>query len=434
MGSSGTFGGEMNREGKASGFVRVVDLKGGPAYYAQLRLPDGRRIQRKLGWVWAKRSRPPDRYLTRAQAEARLQAILSGKDESVQIKPQPGSEVTFGMAAAEWMRYVKHDRKRRPSTVQDYRRELKQRLIPEFGEDTPLTEITTDDVDAFRERMLAEGTLSARTINKRLQQLHAVFKRAQRAFGLQVNPVTNAERQPFKRSGDFRALEPVEVQRLAANAVTEQDAALFEVAAFSGLRLGELRGLRWSDIDWMRRLIHVRRSYTRHEIGPTKSGKVRSVPLVDQAARALDRLSHREHFTDDEDLVFTNDVGDAFEESAMRRRFYLALKRAGIEHIRFHDLRHTFGTIAVQAFTLTDVRAFMGHADIATTMIYIHHVPQNDAAEKLSELLDARTSDEAGCEMGAKSRTGEEDDDPETRLCRKKMMPEEGLEPPTRGL
>ena len=90
----------------------------------------------------------------------------------------------------------------------------------------------------------------------------------------------------------------------------------------------------------------------------------------------------------------------------MRRRFYLALKRAGIEHIRFHDLRHTFGTIAVQAFTLTDVRAFMGHADIATTMIYIHHVPQNDAAEKLSELLDARTSDEAGCEMGAKSRTG----------------------------
>ena len=157
----------------------------------------------------------------------------------------------------------------------------------------------------------------------------------------------------------------------------------------------------------MHRLVHVRRSFTRHEIGPTKSGKVRSVPLVDQAARALDRLSRREHFTGEDDLVFVNAVGDAIEESAMRRRFYAALKRAGLGHIRFHDLRHTFGSIAVQAFQLTDVKAFMGDADIQTTMVYVHHVPQNDAAEKLSRLLDERMSDEVGCEMGAKSGTGE---------------------------
>ncbi len=404
----------MSGEREASGFVRTVNLKSGPAFYAQIRLPDGTRKQRKLGRVWARRSRAPAGFLTRTQAEARLQTILAGKDETFPIRPKPGSEVTFGMAAREWMRYVEHDRKRRPSTVQDYHRELYQRLIPEFGADTPLTEITTKDIDAFRERMLAEDAVSARTINKRLQQLHAVFKRAQRAFGLEHNPVTNAERQPFKRSGDFRALEPIEVKQLAANAVTDQDAVLFEFAAFSGLRLGELRGLRWGDVDWLNRLIHVRRSYTRHEIGPTKSGKVRSVPLVDQAARAIEQLSHREEFTGEEDLVFVNEVGDAFEESAMRRRFYTALKRAGIPHIRFHDLRHTFGTIAVQAFPLTDVKAFMGHADIATTMIYIHHVPQNDAAEKLSKLLDARTSEEVGCEMGAKSEEGEDPDEVES--------------------
>jgi integrase len=413
LGTGGTFG-EVNREGKPSGFVRVVELKGGPAFYAQLRLPNGRRIQRRLGWVWSKRSRPPAGYLTRAQAEARLQAILSGQDESVPIKPKRGSEATFGMAAAEWMRYVEHDRKRRPSTVQDYRRELAQRLIPEFGADTPLTEITTDRIEEFREKMVGEGRLSPRTINKRLQQLHSVFRRAQRVFGLQINPVANAERQPFKRSGDFRALAPSEVALLAANADNDQDAALFEIAAFTGLRLGELRGLRWSDVDWMHRLVHVRRSYTRHEVGPTKSGKVRSVPLVDQAARALDRLSRREHFIGEDDLVFVNAVGEAIEESAMRRRFYRALKRAGLEHVRFHDLRHTFGTIAVQAFPLTDVKAFMGHADIQTTMVYVHHVPQNDAADKLSRLLDERMSDKVGCEMGAKSGTGEEDADPET--------------------
>ena len=79
--------------------------------------------------------------------------------------------------------------------------------------------------------------------------------------------------------------------------------------------------------------------------------------------------------------------------SALRRRFYAARDRAALEPIRFHDLRHTFGTIAVQAFPLTDVEAFMGHADIQTTMIYIHHVPQRDAAEKLSRRVELRTQE-----------------------------------------
>ncbi len=68
----------------------------------------------------------------------------------------------------------------------------------------------------------------------------------------------------------------------------------------------------------------------------------------------------------------------------------------------------------MQAFPLTDVKAFMGHADIQTTMVYVHHVPQNDAADKLSRLLEARMEEEVGCEMGAKSGSGEEGADPET--------------------
>ena len=56
--------------------------------------------------------------------------------------------------------------------------------------------------------------------------------------------------------------------------------------------------------------------------------------------------------------------------------------------MRLHDLRHTFGTLAVQAFPLSDVKAYMGHADIATTMIYVHHVPQHDAADRLGRLVE----------------------------------------------
>ena len=190
----------------------------------------------------------------------------------------------------------------------------------------PAPAITTADIDAYREQLLAEGRLRPRTINKRLAQLHAIFKRAQRVYGLEANPAALAERQPYRRSGDFQVLEPRDVELLAASASNEQDAVIFTVAAFSGLRLGELRGLRWGDVGWMLRLIHVRRSYVEHGESAPKSGRVRSVPLVDQAARALDRLSRREHWTDDDDLVFVNPTGGHIEDSALRRRFYDALE------------------------------------------------------------------------------------------------------------
>lgn len=105
----------------------------------------------------------------------------------------------------------------------------------------------------------------------------------------------------------------------------------------------------WGDIDWSRPLIFVRRSFTVDDDGPTKSGKVRSVPFVAQAARALERLAGGSGGWAMTIGIFVNDVGDEIESSALRRRFYRPLENAGLDHIRFHYLGHTFGTIAVQA-------------------------------------------------------------------------------------
>jgi integrase len=93
--------------------------------------------------------------------------------------------------------------------------------------------------------------------------------------------------------------------------------------------------------------------------GAPKSGRVRSVPMIDQVAVALDQLSRRNGWTGEEDLVFVSPAGEHIEDSALRRRFYAALKAAGLKHIRFHDLRHSLGTLAVQVFPLTDVKAYM---------------------------------------------------------------------------
>lgn len=108
---------------------------------------------------------------------------------------------------------MENDRKRRTSTVRDYRDAVRARLKPALREATPIEDITTKDIDAFRAGLV--DTLSPRTINKLLVILHGIFKRAQRTHGLATNPVAGAERQSQRRSGDFRVLDPGEVVLLA---------------------------------------------------------------------------------------------------------------------------------------------------------------------------------------------------------------------------
>jgi integrase len=162
------------------------------------------------------------------------------------------------------------------------------------------------------------------------------------------------------------------------------------VAAFAGLRLGELLALRWCDVYLTNRLVHVRWSRVQGQADRPKSHRVRSVPLTDQVARALDALSRREHFTGDDDLVFCRADGEHLDGDQLRKRYKAALAAAGLKLIRLHDPRHSFGTLAVQGFELPEVRAYMGHKDVATTMRYVHHVPRHDAADRLTALAEAR--------------------------------------------
>lgn len=373
-----------------SGHVRVQRGKRGDVYYAKWRGLDGRQRQRRLGRVWKEKGRPPDGYLTRRMAEAALRELLADAQRGV-LPGVSRTGATFGDAVAEWLRYTEEDRRRRHSTVRDYAG-VGRTLLADFGEDEPLERFTTERVESYRARLVREGRLSARTVNKRLVALHGIFRRAQKVWGLSTNPAAGVERQPLKRSGDFDVLEPDEVRLLALAAETEDDAAFLLVAAFTGLRLGEMLALTWRDVDFGKRLVRVRRSVTRGRVGAPKSGKVRSVPLIDEAARALDGLSRRERFTADDDLVFPSAAGGHRNDATLRRAFHEARERAGLRRVRLHDLRHTFGTLAVAAFPLSDVQAYMGHADVTTTMIYVHFRPAEDAAERLGRAIESRSA------------------------------------------
>jgi integrase len=380
--------------------------------------------------VWTGKGQAREGYLTKLQADRMLDELLvEARKVGPGARRAVGQQVTFADAAAEWLRYVEHDRQRRATTLRDYRHVVDRVLVPTFGE-LPLTDQTSEMVDAFRAHHVDEGRLKARTINKYLVLLNGILKRAQRHYGLTTNAAAGVERQPVRRATEFRVLSGEEVELLArtirggthhakaqrkltnaelrARRVSDtQDAGLILTAAYAGLRLGELRALRWRDVDFERRIIHVRRAFTQANEDVPKSGRARAVPMVDQVARALDGLSRRKQWTAPDELVFPNPTGGFLEDSALRRRYYRALKQAKIKHLRFHDLRHTFGTLAVQEFPLSDVKAYMGHADIATTMIYVHHVPQHDAADRLSARLAKTSTAAAARERAAQVVDGE---------------------------
>ena len=109
--------------------------------------------------------------------------------------------------------------------------------------------------------------------------------------------------------------------------------------------------------------------------------------MVPEVAQALAKLGQRQLWTGDDDFVFVGPTGSYIDYSATVKAYKRALRRAGLRAIKFHGLRHSFGTLAVQGFPLSDVQAWMGHADIQTTMRYVHHIPKHDAAERLGELV-----------------------------------------------
>ena len=339
-------------------------------------------MQKKLGPAWTERGRPPAGYLSKRTAEDWLRSTLDEARRGV-LPGMVKTGATFADAAAEWLRYVEHDRGRKPSTVEGYRAIVRSQLLPEFGE-RPIESITTPMVETWISRM----DRSASTRTKALVLLHGIFKRARRVYDLPVNPVADVERPPMSRSGDIEVFSPEEVMALVRAAADEQDAAIFLTAAFSGLRRGELLALRWRDVDFTGSLIRVRASYAAGQVTTPKSGKVRSVPMAPDVAKALAKLGERGYKTGDDDLVFVGQLGSFVDPSALRRRYDAAVKRAGLRKLRFHDLRHTFGTRMIAKADIRRVQEWMGHADVQTTMKYLHYVPRDDDARLVAEAFE----------------------------------------------
>jgi integrase len=160
---------------------------------------------------------------------------------------------------------------------------------------------------------------------------------------------------------------------------------MVRVSAYAGLRLGELLALRGRDVDFAGQSITIGRALSAGVETSTKSGRIRRVPMSDQAAAALDRVTRRDNFTDADELVFCNAIGRTVDQSALRRRFRRVQDAAELRPLRWHDLRHTYGSLlAADGVDLVAIQSAMGHSALTTTGRYLHARPASEQAARFT--------------------------------------------------
>lgn len=217
--------------------------------------------------------------------------------------------------------------------------------------------------------------------------------------------------KPIPKEMEFFDENQVQQMLIVAHAKSDRFFALYHLAVSTGMRQGELLGLKWADLDWEQGLLHVQRQLTKKKGGgfeftapKTKAG-TRRLNLGDSALRVL--RDHRQHQHlemqaagdewQDNDLIFQSLIGTPFDRDNLRKCFRLILKDAGLPRIRFHDLRHTAATLMLNhSIPVIVVSRRLGHARPSITLdIYGHLIPnkQKEVARLMDQLLTPITID-----------------------------------------
>jgi integrase len=431
----------------------VVEREDGPVYYAKWR-HDGRQMKRRVGRAWIvrgnageeerrrtrhdgwikRRGRVGEGYLCEDEAVALIPALIAEHEADrkraceEQLREEE-REILFDEIAQAWLAHRIAVVGIKRTTRNDYETMLlrpddrpkkrgrapRARVMSKFGGRLAAS-ITTREIARWLNELDRDPELSARSVNKHRMVLNSIYRYACRenTYGLADNPAARTEKRREADPAEIITYTPAEVEAIARAASggphrdnhlrlsdeelavrkleDDQDACVVLGAAFCGLRLGECLGLRWRHVIWEAQRLHIQRSYVLGEEDSTKGRRGRTVPLADQPAQALARLSQRPMFTRPADLVFCSRTGEHLDSSALRRRYKAARDAAVAENpdmpsLRFHDLRHTFGTLAAQGFDLVNVQAMMGHADSRTTSRYLHARPAAEDAAKLSRIF-----------------------------------------------
>jgi len=344
----------------------------------QYRDATGRYIKETLG---------PEPVWNRSKAERELGKRLAAVEEHGYRKPD---KLTFDAFTKRFQEEYLPGRNLKPTTLENYRYILDGHLLPHFGR-RKLADLEAEPelIDSYISQKAQQG-LSPKTIHNHLLLLNLMLRRATVWRLIRTNPVASIDR-PRLCPPEMNVLTEIEIARLAAAYdqlshdadENERDwwqlaKALILVALGTGLRRGELLGLRWSAVDMLEGKIEVREALVRGKPSSPKSRASRRViELGSRTRTVLEQQWQRTAHSDDADLVFCHpDLGTPLDPSKLARCYLKpALKQAAItKPFRpFHDLRHTSLThTAAAGNPQIYVQARAGHAQGSITERYMH--------------------------------------------------------------
>jgi integrase len=291
------------------------------------------------------------------------------------------------VTVAEWgRRWLDGHAAVKPSTHARYESLMRVHVVPYWGS-RPLRNVNVADVETWLSLMTRRG-LSASSVRQAYRVLSLILEHAVRAGRLPRNPATGAS-LPRARRAEKRFLAHAEVERLAAAAGS--DGLVIEVLAYTGLRFGELAALRVSRVDLLRRRLEVAESVTEVKgvavLGTPKTHHRRSVPIP---RSLVDPLTQHVAGRAPEDLLFTSPEGAVLRIGNFRKLvFDTVARRAGLDCLMPHELRHTAASLAVSAgANIKAVQRLLGHASAAMTMD-VYSGLFDDDLDGVADRLDA---------------------------------------------
>ena len=337
---------------------------------------------------------------TQAECKAKLKKAI---EESHALDVGRADEYTVAAWLRTWFDlYAKPHI--RPSTMNYYHRNIEQHIIPAIG-DIPLNKLTTRDLQKLYNDLQNNGRLrkvqkkekpglSNSTVRGIHMMLHNALDRAVKEKLILSNPTENCIIPKIEKQ-EMKILHPDHISSYLNAAERRNALPMFYLELVSGLRKGELVALQWSDLDAKNKTISVSKQYIKNPNGeltlsrPKTETSVRKISIPQEAVDLL-MAEHGKH--PESPYMFPSPVtGEMYYPDSVVNLHKKILKDAGLPHIRFHDLRHTFATLALQnGVDVKTVSSMLGHYDAGFTLRTYTHATrqkQDEAAQTMGSFM-----------------------------------------------